>query len=162
MRDPHLALALLGVATGGLTVGFGRKGGVLLGAIALAVIVGAVLPTPDAGRGEPLLALAWGLIIIAAGSLWLPDRLRPHALNLVIAIVSGGTAGLLGRVAGVGTLGWFAVALTFSTVVSILLARKRSRLPIRVVAGWLVAIGALNATLTILPVTPGYLPDHLE
>lgn len=161
MREPHLALALLGVATG-LTVGFGRKGGVLLGAIALAVIVGAALPPPDSGRGESLLALAWGLIIIAAGSLWLPGHLRPHALNLVIAIASGGATGLLGRMAGGGTLGWFAVALAFSTVVSILLARKRWRLPIRVAAGWLVAIGALNATLTVLPVTPGYLPDHLE
>lgn len=161
MRDPHLALALLGVATG-FTVGFSWKGGVLLGAIALAVIVGAALPPTDTGRDEQLLLLVWGLIIIAAGSLWLPDRLRPNALTLVTAIVSGGVAGLLGRVAGAGTLGWFAVALTFSTVVSILLARKRWRLPIRVAAGWLVAIGALNATLTILPVTPGFLPDHLE
>jgi hypothetical protein len=35
-------------------------------------------------------------------------------------------------------------------------------LAIKVVAGWLLAIATLNAALAMLPVTPGYLPDHLE
>lgn len=31
-----------------------------------------------------------------------------------------------------------------------------------IVGSWLVAIAALAAILRILPVTPGYLPDHVE
>jgi len=30
------------------------------------------------------------------------------------------------------------------------------------VSSWVIAIAALAATLQLLPVTPGYLPDHLE
>jgi len=39
-----------------------------------------------------------------------------------------------------------------------------SRVPIatKVVAGWLIAVTLLAAMLHFLPVTPGYLPDHLE
>jgi hypothetical protein len=33
---------------------------------------------------------------------------------------------------------------------------------VRVVASWLMATAVLAATLQFLPVTPGYLPDHLE
>jgi hypothetical protein len=38
------------------------------------------------------------------------------------------------------------------------------RVPIapKVVSSWLIAVALLAATLQVLPVTPGYLPDHLE
>jgi hypothetical protein len=32
----------------------------------------------------------------------------------------------------------------------------------RIVSSWLIAVALLAATLQMLPVTPGYLPDHLE
>jgi hypothetical protein len=35
-------------------------------------------------------------------------------------------------------------------------------LPIKVVSSWVIVIAVLAATLQLLPVTPGYLPDHLE
>jgi hypothetical protein len=35
-------------------------------------------------------------------------------------------------------------------------------LPIKVVSSWVIVIAVLAATLQMLPVTPGYLPDHLE
>jgi hypothetical protein len=42
----------------------------------------------------------------------------------------------------------------------------RLRLALRVVAAsvlaWLIVIALLGATLHFLPVTPGYLPDHME
>jgi hypothetical protein len=40
----------------------------------------------------------------------------------------------------------------------------RSGVPIaiKVVSSWLIAIALLSTTLTLAPVTPGYLPDHLE
>jgi hypothetical protein len=41
-------------------------------------------------------------------------------------------------------------------------ARRNLLLPLKVVASWFVAIAALAAVLQFLPVTPGYLPDHVE
>ncbi|WP_275690418.1 hypothetical protein [Luteibacter yeojuensis] len=33
---------------------------------------------------------------------------------------------------------------------------------LQVLISWLLAVAALTATLALLPVTPGYAPDHLE
>jgi hypothetical protein len=33
---------------------------------------------------------------------------------------------------------------------------------VKVASSWLIAIAVLAATLQLLPVTPGYIPDHLE
>jgi len=38
----------------------------------------------------------------------------------------------------------------------------RAPIVVKVVASWLVAVAILAATLQFLPVTPGYLPDHLD
>jgi hypothetical protein len=42
------------------------------------------------------------------------------------------------------------------------LVRRNMPIPIRVVSSWIIAIATLAAVLQLLPVTPGYLPDHLE
>ena len=41
-------------------------------------------------------------------------------------------------------------------------ARRDATLAIKVIGSWLIAMAALSATLQFLPITPGYLPDHLE
>jgi hypothetical protein len=38
----------------------------------------------------------------------------------------------------------------------------RKPIVIKVVSSWLIAVAALAATLQCLPVTPGYMPDHIE
>jgi hypothetical protein len=38
----------------------------------------------------------------------------------------------------------------------------RATIAVKVVASWLIAIAVLAATLQCLPVTPGYMPDHLD
>jgi hypothetical protein len=38
----------------------------------------------------------------------------------------------------------------------------RAPIIVKVVASWLIAVAILAATLQFLPVTPGYLPDHLD
>jgi hypothetical protein len=41
-------------------------------------------------------------------------------------------------------------------------SRRNSALVLKVVSSWLLAIATLLAVLQCLPVTPGYLPDHVE
>jgi hypothetical protein len=38
----------------------------------------------------------------------------------------------------------------------------RAPIIVKVVSSWLIAVAILAATLQFLPVTPGYLPDHLD
>jgi hypothetical protein len=39
---------------------------------------------------------------------------------------------------------------------------RYASIPVKVVSSWVIAVAVLAATLQLLPVTPGYLPDHLE
>ncbi|MGA7822842.1 MAG: hypothetical protein WCA14_01515 [Steroidobacteraceae bacterium] len=42
-------------------------------------------------------------------------------------------------------------------------ARRRGQaIVLKVLASWLIAVAVLAATLQFLPVTPGYLPDHVD
>lgn len=40
--------------------------------------------------------------------------------------------------------------------------RSGAPIVVKVISSWLIAIAILEATLALLPVTPGYMPDHLE
>jgi hypothetical protein len=40
--------------------------------------------------------------------------------------------------------------------------RRHGPIPVKVTSSWLIAIAALTVLLQFLPVTPGYIPDHLE
>jgi hypothetical protein len=146
MRDTLLPVALLGASLG-LSTGLAPAGTIricVLTLAAMAVTVGCV-------RGEVtdhILVPAWIAVALGAGTSWLPVHRRRHAMMLGLGCLSGGLAGTLP---------------TASAGMSITVFASRGWiLPARVVASWLVAIAALNVTLTLLPVTPGYLPDHLE
>jgi hypothetical protein len=39
---------------------------------------------------------------------------------------------------------------------------RRVLIALRVVASWLIAVAMLGALLQFLPVTPGYMADHME
>lgn len=105
-------------------------------------------------------ALAWSMIALAAAATWLPAR-RVAPMIIAFACLSGTLASLLPN----GSIG---VALSFCATQWIASAARAALMrcgwtaATHVVASWLVAIAALNLTLALLPVTPGYLPDHLE
>lgn len=39
---------------------------------------------------------------------------------------------------------------------------RRAAIVVKVVSSWVIAVAVLAAALQLLPVTPGYLPDHIE
>ncbi len=41
-------------------------------------------------------------------------------------------------------------------------AQRYDSVPVKVVSSWIIAVAVLAITLQLLPVSPGYLPDHLE
>ncbi|MFA6112529.1 MAG: hypothetical protein WC729_01005 [Sphingomonas sp.] len=151
MRDPALPLLLLGVSTGLMAGASGRHAALLAG-IAAALLVSTFGPiVPDGGSH----AMAWVCVMAIAGATWLP-----RGVPIPVAGAAGAAAGLLH--AGTGATLLSLALLVASALLAGIAARRGWRLAVQVVASWLFAVAALNVTLGLLPVTPGYLPDHLE
>ncbi|MDF0546557.1 hypothetical protein PX699_29820 [Sphingobium sp. H39-3-25] len=160
MRDTLLAAALLG-ASFGLTAGLIRVGAIV--ACALAVAAAALTSLFRYTEvADHLLVPAWITVALGAGASWLPARRRSRVLVLGLGVLSGGLAGTLPAASAGLPVALFASGLAPPAAASAALSARGWHLPTRVAASWLVAIAALNLTLTLLPVTPGYLPDHLE
>ena len=161
MRGGALPPALLAAALG-LALAFAspRNRGIGLGLFALVAITVSRLPWPRAGLDGVFLAL-WGSLVATAGSVHLPPR-RKGALALPLAANAGVWAG--GVIAVTGAPGDLVAALPWALVAlpGVCLAETRAAIALKVVASWLIAVAGLAALLPFLPVTPGYLPDHLD
>jgi fatty acid desaturase len=55
-----------------------------------------------------------------------------------------------------------AAGLLLALLPASLIADRRVLLALRVIGSWLIAVAMLGVLLQLLPVTPGYLPDHME
>ena len=153
--------ALLAAALG-LALGFARPRDrwIGLGLFAGLAIAARPLPWSHAALDGVFLAL-WVSLMATAGSVHLP-RPRQVALALPLAANAGLWAGGVIALAGapghlVAALPWALLALPAAR-----LAETRAAIALKVVASWLIAVAGLAALLPFLPVTPGYLPDHLD
>ena len=103
----------------------------------------------------------WLSVVACAASVHLPRGLSPR-LALLLAIDAGLWSGAL--IAAEGR--WLDLPAAWLCMLALLPAALAVhwRLPIvaKVISSWLIAIAVLAAALPYLPVTPGYLPDHLE
>jgi len=110
---------------------------------------------------EGILGGCWMSVIATAAMPHFPRGLRPvTALGLAVnaGIWAGAIASISGsRVALVDALPCLLVVLPASWVSS-----RFTTVPVRVVSSWVMVVAVLAVTLQVLPVTPGYLPDHLE
>jgi hypothetical protein len=55
-----------------------------------------------------------------------------------------------------------AAGLLLAGLPAVWIVDRRVLIAVRVVASWLIAVAMLGALLQFLPVTPGYMPDHME
>lgn len=82
--------------------------------------------------------------------------------TLLLAVNSGIWAGAVISVAGRKSDLLLALPCTLTLLPGAWLVRRGGRIAVKVASSWLIAIAILAATLQFLPVTPGYLPDHME
>jgi len=54
------------------------------------------------------------------------------------------------------------VGLALALLPALWIVDRRVLIALRVVASWLIAVAMLGAMLQFIPVTPGYMPDHME
>ncbi|MDB5704069.1 MAG: hypothetical protein JWN66_1185 [Sphingomonas bacterium] len=161
MRGGSLPPALLFAALG-LVLAFAPRRAALfaIGASAAVAIGVAVAPIPGAWR-EGVFLMCWASLLATAAGVHLP-RGVPAAAFIAAAINAGIWAGAVSAVSeSPGDLFKAMFGLTI-VVPALLLVRLRATVAVKVVSSWLIAVAVLAATLPFLPVTPGYLPDHLE
>jgi hypothetical protein len=161
MRGGVVPPALLFAALG-LALAFAPRGAWAPSLLALLATLGAFtfLPVPQAWL-EGVFLGCWISVIATAASVHLVRGVSPRAAlalsvnagvwTSAVVSLSGSRLDLLKALPCVLILfpAWWAVG-------------RYASIPVKVVSSWVIAIAVLAATLQLLPVTPGYLPDHMD
>jgi hypothetical protein len=161
MRGGVLPPALLFAALG-LALGCARQRARAASLLGLLAGIGlSALVTFSGDAIEYVFLACWISIIVTAASVHLvrgPSKWVAIALSLnaglwatAVAQLSASSLELLEALP--------CVLIMFPTA---MLVRRGASIPVKVVSSWIIAIAGLSAALQLLPVTPGYLPDHLE
>ena len=128
--------------------------------VATAAACGFALRLPKAAIDLVFLC-GWLSVIACAATVHLPRGLSPR-LAMVLAVAAGLCSGAMLAFEG----RWYHLPAAWLCMLALLPARLAVhwRVPVaaKVMSSWLIAIAVLAAALPYLPVTPGYLPDHLE
>jgi hypothetical protein len=119
-----------------------------------------VIPIPQSWL-ERIFFSCWLSIVATAAAVHLrrgPNLSMAIALSVNAGIWSSAVVALGGsRLDLAKSLPWALILLPAAYLIA-----RRAAIAVKVVSSWLIAVAILAATLQILPVTPGYLPDHLE
>jgi signal transduction histidine kinase len=161
MRSGVLAAALLFTALG-LVLTFTPRRGWPTSAIALLAGIGAagVLPYPRNWLEGAFLG-CWISVSATGAMVHLGPRLAPLA-TAAISLNAGFWATTASAASGSKLEVLGALPCVLIILPAAWLNARFGPLPIKVVSSWVIVIAVLAATLQMLPVTPGYLPDHLE
>ena len=161
MRGGVLPPALLFAALG-LALGFAPRRAWLPSLITLGstLVVVTFVPVPHGGL-EAVFLGCWISVAGTAASVQLARHINIYgaiALSVNAGIWASAVVALSGsRLDLLVALPWVLLFLPASWFVS-----RRMPIPVKVVSSWVIAVAVLVATLQLLPVTPGYLPDHME
>ena len=161
MRGGALPPALLCAALGlGLASAEGKAG--LMGLAVLVVTACAFALAPVPGTWADLAFLGcWTSIIVSAATVHGARALRAKAA-LALSLNAGVWAGAVIASASSKTDLLEALPLALCAWPAAWARRRGQAIVLKVLASWLIAAAVLAATLQFLPVTPGYLPDHME
>ena len=131
-----------------------------LALVAVTATMGFALKPPPASIDTVFLC-GWLSTMACAAMVHLRDGV-PARLALLLAVDAGTWSGTMIAFEGRWIHLPAAWLCTLTLVPAALAVRWRVPIAAKVVSSWLIAIAVLAAALPYLPVTPGYLPDHLE
>jgi hypothetical protein len=161
MRGGVVPAALLFAALG-LALAFAPRKALAPSLLALLVTLGAFtfLPVPHSSL-EGIFLGCWISVITTAACVHLIRGLSQWAavtLSVNTGIWATAVISLSGpRLDLLRALPWVLIFFPATWI-----AARHGPIPVKVVSSWVIAIAVLAATLQLLPVTPGYLPDHME
>lgn len=161
MRGGALPPAILCAALG-LVFGSAERRSWRLGIIALAVAAGAAAWVPLAPSWADVIFLGcWSSVVINAMRVHFarpPGRITMLVLCTNTGVWAGAVIAVAGRKADL----LLALPGTLTLLPAGWAVRRGGSIAVKVVSSWLIAVALLAATLQFLPVTPGYLPDHMD
>jgi len=103
----------------------------------------------------------WMSLAATAMLVHLPCGVRPRGA-LALSINAGLWSGAVIALAG-SPLDLYKALLCVPVLLpAVALTVGRAPIVAKVISSWLIAVAVLAATLQCLPVTPGYMPDHLD
>jgi hypothetical protein len=103
----------------------------------------------------------WLSVAASAATVHLRGGLNAPAA-LALSLNSGLWSGAVVALAGSHLDLLKALPCVFALFPAAVSVRLRIPIVVKVVSSWLIAMAILAATLQFLPVTPGYMPDHLD
>lgn len=112
---------------------------------------------------DGLFLACWLSIVGTASSVYLRQPIGIFAA-VILALNAGMLSGAITALTSNGSV-WATLGAVSAVVVLWPVgwaARRQVTVPVKVVSSWLMAVAVLAAVLQFLPVTPGYLPDHVE
>jgi len=154
--------ALLVAAAFGIAIASARPAARWIGLLGFVVVAAsaALTTVPDARSERVHLACSIAIVACCA-SIHFPGA-RSVRAAIVLAVAAGASGGAVVSLAHErAAIVWLAL-LAAATCLVARVAVRRVPLAPKIVSSWLIAVALLAATLQMLPVTPGYLPDHLE
>ena len=161
MRGGALPPALL-CAVAGLALAFAPRRAWLpsLLTLTMTAVVLASLPIPREWL-EGVFLGCWVSVAATAVTVHLPLRVTASGavgLSFNAGLWSGAVVALAGSRLDLAK----ALGCVLSFIPAVFIVDWRASIVVKVVASWFVAVAVLAAALQFLPVTPGYLPDHLD
>jgi hypothetical protein len=121
----------------------------------------AVFATIPPGWVEGVFLGCWLSIILSAAAVHAPNGLSMRAA-VILSINAGAWVGAVTTLSGPRFNLMKSLPCVLVLFPAVFFVRRRHPIVVKVVASWLVAVAVLAGTLQLLPVTPGYLPDHLD
>jgi hypothetical protein len=161
MRGGTLPPMLLCTALGlGLASAEGKS--VLVGLAVLVVTACAIALAPVPGTWADAAFLGCWISIIASAAIVHRHDVLQDKVALALSLNAGVWTGAVTALAP-SRLGLLAALPLALCAWPAAWARRRGQaIVLKVLASWLMAVAVLAATLQFLPVTPGYLPDHMD
>jgi hypothetical protein len=161
LRGGALPPAILCAAIG-LALAFAPRRARLPGVVALTTMtcVLAALSVPREWL-EGVFLGCWASVAVTAATVHLPRGLTTGGaavLSLNAGIWSGAELALTATRLDIAK----ALVCVLLLLPAGLIVEWRAPIILKVVSSWFIAVAILAATLQFLPVTPGYLPDHLD
>jgi hypothetical protein len=161
MRGGALPPALLCAALG-LGLASAKARTALVGLAVLVVMACAIALAPVPGTWSDAVFLGcWASIIASAAIVHGPRTLQDKAA-LALSLNAGVWTGAVIALASSKVALLEALPLALCAWPAACTRRRGRAIVLKVLASWLMAVAVLAATLQFLPVTPGYLSDHMD
>lgn len=161
MRGGALPPAILCAALGLALASADRKLWRLCIAAAVAMAVAAAWVRLPAGWTDEIFLGCWSSTVFNAVRVHLA-RPSSRTSTLLLCFNTGFWTGAVISVAGRKPDLLLAIPCTLTLLPASWAIRRGASIAVKIVSSWLVAVAILAATLQALPVTPGYLPDHMD